>query len=129
MLAQRLLAGLVGFSMVLPLTLCQSEKPLPEQRFDLRGKVVGIDKNAGTVRLQHEAIPNYMAAMTMDYPVKDKWVFDVLKPGQTVRATLVVATDRAWLEGIVVTEEAKAQGGSTAKISSGHGSRQGGSGG
>lgn len=114
MRAQRLWAGLVAFSMVLALTSCQSEKPLPEQRFDLRGKVVGIDKNASTVRLQHEAIPNYIAAMTMDYPVKDKWVFDVLKPGQTVRATLVVATDRAWLEGIVVTEEAKAQSGSTA---------------
>jgi protein SCO1/2 len=111
--ARRLLAGLVGLSTVLALTSCQSEKPLPEQRFDLRGKVLGIDRNAGTVRLQHEAIPNYMAAMTMDYPVKDKWVFDVLKPGQTVRATLVVATDRAWLEGIVVTEEAKAQSGLT----------------
>ena len=111
--ARKLLAGLVGLSTVLALTSCQSEKPLPEQRFDLRGKVLGIDRNAGTVRLQHEAIPNYMAAMTMDYPVKDKWVFDVLKPGQTVRATLVVATDRAWLEGIVVTEEAKAQSGLT----------------
>ena len=118
MRARRLLAGLVAFSTVLALTSCQTEKPLPEQRFDLRGKVVGIDKNAGTVRLQHEAIPNYMAAMTMDYPVKDKWVFDVLKPGQTVRATLVVATDRAWLEGIVVAEEAKAQSGSTADADS-----------
>jgi hypothetical protein len=59
-----------------------------------------------------------MAAMTMDYPVKDKWVFDVLKPGQTVRATLVVASDHAWLEGIVVTEEAKLQSGSPADADS-----------
>jgi protein SCO1/2 len=118
MLAQRLMAGLVGFGMVFALASCQSEKPLPEQRFDLRGRVVGIDKNAGSVRLQHEAIPNYMAATTMDYPVKDSWVFDVLKPDQTVRATLVVATDSAWLEGIVVTEEAKAQSGLTADADS-----------
>jgi protein SCO1/2 len=118
MRAQRLMAGLVGLSMVFALASCHTEKPLPEQRFDLRGKVLGIDRNAGTVRLQHDAIPNYMAAMTMDYPVKDKWVFDVLKPGQTVRATLVVATDRAWLEGIVVTEEAKTQGGSPADADS-----------
>ena len=114
MRAQRLLAALVGFSMVFALTSCQTEKSLPEQKFDLRGKVIGIDKGAGTVRLQHEAIPNYMAAMTMDYPVKDKWVFDVLKIGQTVRATLVVATDRAWLEGVVVAEEAKPQEAATA---------------
>jgi len=45
--------------------------------------------------------------MTMAYPLKDKWAFDVLKPGQTIQATLVVASDRAWLEGIVVSDEAK----------------------
>ena len=93
--------------MVLALAACQTEKPLPQQRFDLRGKVVAVDKNGGTVTLAHEAIPGYMAAMTMTYPVKDKWAFDVLKPGQTLHATLVVASDRAWLEGIVVTEDAK----------------------
>ena len=110
MRAQRFMAGLVGISMVFALAACQTQKPLPEQRFDLRGKVVGIDKNAGTVTLAHEAIPGYMAAMTMDYPLKDKWAFDILKPGQTLHATLVVASDRAWLEGIVITEEAKPEG-------------------
>jgi protein SCO1/2 len=80
---------------------------LPQQRFDLRGKVVVVNKNEGTVTLAHEAIPGYMAAMTMAYPLKDKWALGVLKPGQTLRATLVVASDRAWLEGLVITEEAK----------------------
>ncbi|HTS67888.1 MAG TPA: SCO family protein [Terriglobia bacterium] len=96
-----------SLSMMIALAACQREKPLPEQRFDIHGKVVGVDKNAATVTLAHDAIPGYMAAMTMDYPVKDKWAFDVLKPGQTVRATLVVAADRAWLEGIVIAEEGK----------------------
>ena len=73
---------------------------------------MAIDRNGGTVTLQHEAIPGYMAAMTMDYPVKDKWVFDILKPGQTIQARLVVATDRAWLENIVVTQEANPAAGS-----------------
>jgi protein SCO1/2 len=66
------------------------------------------------VTLAHEAIPGYMAAMTMDYPIKDKWAFDVLKPGQNITATLVVASDRAWLEGIVVTEDAKPESNSLA---------------
>ena len=96
------------------LTSCQTEKPLPEQHFDLRGKVVAVNKNEGTVTLAHEAIPGYMAAMTMDYSIKDKWAFDVLKPGQSLRATLVVASDRAWLEGIVVTEDAQPQNNSPA---------------
>ena len=107
-------AGLAGLSMAIALAACQTEKPLPQQRFDLRGKVVGVDRSAATVRVAHEAIPGYMAAMTMDYPLKDQWALDVLKPGQTIAATLVVATDRAWLEGIVVTEEAKPEGNSLA---------------
>jgi protein SCO1/2 len=107
MRAYRFTVWLTSFSMIFALAACQSEKPLPQQRFDLRGKVVGVDKSEDTVTLAHEAIPGYMAAMTMTYPLKDKWAFDVLKPGQTVRATLVVASDRAWLEGLVVTEEAK----------------------
>jgi protein SCO1/2 len=107
MRAQQFMAGLAGLSLVIALAACQTEKPLPEQRFDLRGKVVAVNKSEGTVTLAHEAIPGYMAAMTMDYPIKDKWAFNVLKPGQTLRATLVVASDRAWLEGVVITEEAK----------------------
>jgi protein SCO1/2 len=101
------MAWLAGFSLLFVLTACKKQPPLPQQRFDLRGKVMAVNKNEGTVTLAHEAIPGYMAAMTMDYPIKDKWVFDVLKPGQTLQATLVVASDRAWLEGIVVTDEPK----------------------
>jgi protein SCO1/2 len=118
MRAQRIMAGLVGLSLIIALASCQTEKPLPEQRFDLRGKVVAVNKSDGTVTLAHEAIPGYMAAMTMDYPIKDKWAFDVLKPGQTIRATLVVASDRAWLEGIVVSEEPKPESNALAPMES-----------
>jgi protein SCO1/2 len=100
--------------MILALGACRSEKPLPQQHFDLRGKVVAVDRNEGTVTLAHEAIPGYMAAMIMTYPLKDKWAFDVLKPSQTLRATLVVASDRAWLEGIVLTQEAQPENNSLA---------------
>jgi protein SCO1/2 len=90
--------------MLLILAACHANPPLPQQRFDLKGKVVAVNKNEGTVTLAHQAIPGYMAAMTMDYAVKDKWALDVLKPGQNVTATLVVATDRAWIEGLVIGE-------------------------
>jgi protein SCO1/2 len=108
------MAWLAGLSLVFALAACQTEEPLPKQRFDLRGKVVAVNKSEGTVTLAHEAIPGYMAAMTMDYPIKDKWTFDVLKRGQTVTATLVVASDRAWLEGLVIIEEAKPESNSLA---------------
>lgn len=107
MLTRRWVAGLGGVSLLFVLASCNKQPPIPQQRFDLRGKVVAVNKSEGTVTLAHEAIPGYMAAMTMDYSLKDQWAFAVLKPGQTITATLVVASDRAWLEGIVVSEEAK----------------------
>jgi len=114
MSAQKLRRLLVGLGIVFTLAACQTQKPLPEQRFDLQGKVVSVDKDGGTVTLAHDAIPGYMAAMTMAYPVKDKWAFNVLNPGQTVHATLVVASDRAWLEGIVISEAPKPEANSLA---------------
>jgi protein SCO1/2 len=55
-----------------------------------------------------------MGAMTMSFVVKDQWAFKVLKPGQTVSATLVIEADHSWLEGLVVTEEGKPGSGSLA---------------
>ena len=112
--AHQYLAGLAGLSMAIVLASCQTEKPLPQQRFDLQGTVVAVNKNEGSVTVAHKAIPGYMAAMTMDYLLKDKWAFDALKPGQTIHATLVVASDHAWLEGIVISEEGKAESNSLA---------------
>ena len=100
--------------MIFAMAACQTGKPLPQQRFDLRGKVVGVDKNQGTVTVAHQAVQGYMGAMTMSFSLKDKWAFKVLKPGQSVSATLVIEGDRSWLEGIVMTEEGKPEGNSLA---------------
>jgi protein SCO1/2 len=69
----------------------------------LAGKIVSVDKDKRTVKVDHEAIPGYMDAMTMVYPVKmSSW--DRLNPGADIRADLVVdssADQPAWLENIV----------------------------
>jgi protein SCO1/2 len=93
---------------------CHEQKPLPQQRFDLRGKVVAVDANAGTVAVAHQAILGYMSAMTMSFVVKDRWALKVLKPGQSITATLVIQGDHSWLEGLVVTEEGKPESNSLA---------------
>ena len=95
MCAGRALAWVAGLGLFFVLAACKTQPPLPQQRFDLHGKVVAVNKGEGTVTLAHDAIPGYMAAMTMDYPLKDKWAFDVLKPGQTITATLVVASEQS----------------------------------
>lgn len=97
--------GLIGC-----LGACHSAPPIPEQKFDVHGKVLSFDKDHGTVTIAEDEVPGYMAAMTMTYPLKDTWAFGVLKPGQALHGTLVVASDRAWLEGVTVAQDSGSQG-------------------
>ncbi len=76
-----------------------------EQRYELKGVVVSLDKRGSTVTLAHQEIPNYMDAMTMPFKLKDEWAFGVLAPGNRVQATLVVDGLRSWLENIIIMQE------------------------
>jgi len=76
----------------------------PEQRFELRGKVVAVDKAQRQVTIAHEQIKGFMDAMTMPFNVKDDWAMSVLRPGQAVEATLVVKGDRSWIEGLKISQ-------------------------
>jgi Cu/Ag efflux protein CusF len=50
------------------------------------GEVRKIDKGAGTLTIKHGPMPQFdMPAMTMVYRVKDKTMFDRLKPGNRIR--------------------------------------------
>jgi protein SCO1 len=85
--------------------LCACLLPLgcrhsPEQRYDLKGKVVSVDKGQRQVTIAHEKINGLMDAMTMPFSVKEDWALSVLAPGQTVEATLVIRGDRSWIEGL-----------------------------
>jgi protein SCO1/2 len=73
----------------------------------INGKVLKFDKDKHTVTLSHEAIPNFMDAMTMDFKVKEAWPFGVMGEGDSLRGTLVVDGARSWIEGVTV---AKASG-------------------
>jgi len=73
------------------------------KRYPLRGKVVSVDKAKKKATIEHEAIPGFMEAMTMDFPIRENWVWENLSPGAEVHAELVVdsTTDEPyWLEKI-----------------------------
>jgi protein SCO1/2 len=53
-----------------------------------------------------DAIPGFMAAMTMPYQVKDSSVLEKLSVGDQIKADIVVGNDEAHLENIVVTGKA-----------------------
>ena len=80
-----LLFGALSF---LPLVTRQPTLSPNAKRFDLKGKVVSVDKRENLVTIAHEDIKDYMPAMTMPFKVKDDWVFEVVKPGDQVAASL-----------------------------------------
>ncbi|HVG19236.1 MAG TPA: copper-binding protein [Blastocatellia bacterium] len=84
---------------------CRLGSKEPQQRYELKGKVLNVDRKGATVTIAHDAIPGYMEAMAMPFSLKDERDFKILAPDDRVRATLVVAGSRSWLEDLVVTRE------------------------
>jgi protein SCO1/2 len=70
------------------------------KRYALKGTVVAVDKAKKKATVKHEEIPGYMDAMTMDFPIREDWVWEDLTAGADIFAELVVDNDGYWLEKI-----------------------------
>lgn len=81
-----------------------SPKPANEQRYELKGKVISVDRAKGEVAVDHEKVEGYMGAMTMDFPVRDAEALKVLEAGDRVQASLVITDDGYWLDSLVITK-------------------------
>jgi protein SCO1 len=81
------------------------ESPKPAEaarRFPFKGIIRQVDPARSEITVEHEAIPDYMGAMTMAFPLRDDpQVTRLLRPGDRIEATLVVEKDRYWLEKIL----------------------------
>jgi protein SCO1/2 len=80
--------------------------------FPVRGKIVSVDAAKGSVVLDHEAVPGFMDAMTMEYKLKDPSVASELHPGDRITAAILVhqtsdGYDGAMLDQIVITAQAR----------------------
>lgn len=82
----------------------QSASSAPQKRYELSGKVISVDKAQRSVTVAHDAIPQYMDAMTMPFVLKSDWAFAELSAGDEIRATLVVTGDHTWLENPTITK-------------------------
>lgn len=79
-----------------------------ERRYEMKGKVVAVDKYARQVTIAHQEIAGYMGAMVMPFTMKDDWALSVLVPGDEVQATLVIDGASSWLEDPIITKESTA---------------------
>jgi len=74
------------------------------KRYALKGKVMSVDKNAGTANINNEPIPGFMDPMVMPYTIKPPAAVNQLQPGDTITADVVVQPDNTyWLENVKVT--------------------------
>lgn len=90
----------VKFALVLGLNGCRpSSTPEPAARtFAARGIVITVPSDGKTVVIQHEAISNYMAAMTMPFEVKDTNDLRGLQPGDRLAFRLNVTPQEGWID-------------------------------
>jgi protein SCO1/2 len=74
------------------------------QRYDLKGKVVALDKAGKRLTVDAGDIPGFMSAMTMPYPVKDDHLLDNLSVGDQITAKVVSSGGDFWLENIAAVK-------------------------
>jgi protein SCO1/2 len=66
----------------------------------VRGVIQRIPEGERRASIKHEKIPGYMAAMTMDFTLKNTNELAGLQPGDEITFTLVVTADDDWIENL-----------------------------
>jgi Cu/Ag efflux protein CusF len=81
-------AFLCLFSLLIFSTACNRAPSQPDansptaKRYQLKGKIISIDRNAGSANISNEPIPNFMDPMVMPYTIKPPATLDQLKVPQ-----------------------------------------------
>src|SRR5215471_18024427 len=63
---------------------CRPRRSANEKHYELKGKVVAVNKPESTVTISHEDIAGYMPAMTMPFKLRDNASLEILAPGDQV---------------------------------------------
>jgi protein SCO1/2 len=73
----------------------------PDAReYPLQGQILKVEASRTQASVKHEEIPGFMAAMTMDYKVREAKEYEGLQPGDLVTATLVVESSDGYLKNV-----------------------------
>ncbi|MGO8838830.1 MAG: copper-binding protein [Limisphaerales bacterium] len=82
---------------------CKPNAAAPEggaKSYAARGIVRRLADDRHNVTIQHEAIPGYMSAMTMDFPVKNTNELNGISAADEITFKLVVGENDSWIEGV-----------------------------
>ena len=85
---------------------CKPEPAAPKtdvpaaRSYDARGIVREIAPDRREATIQHQAIPNFMGAMTMDFTVRNTNELQNLAPGDEISFKLLVTETNSWIESV-----------------------------
>ena len=79
-----------------------------EKRYELKGKVVMVEREKHLVTVSHEEVKGLMPAMTMPFTVPNDADLDALAPDAQLTATLVVDGAQSWLEDLIIVQQSGA---------------------
>ncbi|MGO8699999.1 MAG: SCO family protein [Limisphaerales bacterium] len=102
---QKLRGAALALSLTLALAACDKQPASlagQTQDFFVKGVVKELEPDGKTILIRHEAISNYMAAMTMPFEVNDTNLLRGLQAGDEIKFHLVVAPDRGWIDHITL---------------------------
>ena len=104
---------LLALPMLILAAGCKPETSAPatdaavtNQTYSVHGVVQAIPPDHRHATIKHEKIPGYMAAMTMDFSVRDTNALTGIAPGDEIAFTLVITTNDDWIENIRRTGKA-----------------------
>ena len=96
--------GVLISLLALALAACQRAPAPPSAAgatiFEVRGVVKRINAERRKAVIAHEAIPNYMDAMTMEFDVPDAADLTAMQPGGALTFRLSVSDTRSWIDHV-----------------------------
>jgi len=99
-LAISLFLSLAGCQKTTPTAVKEEAKDEPVKQYTMHGEVLRLDADGKIAAIKAGKIGDWMEAMTMEYPVKDKAEFDKLHTGDKINATVYVQGNSYWVGGI-----------------------------
>jgi protein SCO1/2 len=87
------------------LIFCLASCQQQPRRYLLEGRVVAVAANRQSITISHEAIPGYMDAMTMPFPVKDPSLLEGVGPGDEIEGELTVTSRQGWISRLRVKKK------------------------
>jgi protein SCO1/2 len=76
------------------------------KHYEMHGKIMAVDLMGKELIVEHDAIPGFMEAMTMPYPVSSPALLQQVKPGDEIKADLAVRSDFVVIDKLDVLKKA-----------------------